>query len=124
MTQDKTTVVVGASPNPNRYAYRAANMLSDYGHPIIPLSIKRGNVAGEDIRDLKEQPHISDVDTLTLYIGPQHHAQWIDYLLSLSPRRIIFNPGTENPAFMEQAEAQGIEVVQGCTLVMLQSGTY
>jgi predicted CoA-binding protein len=124
MAEEKKTVVVGASPNPSRYAYRAANMLSRYGHVMVPLSIKRGSVAGEEIQDLRQKPFISDVDTLTLYIGPQHHAQWTDYLLSLSPKRIIFNPGTENPDFMEQAEEQGIEVVQGCTLVMLQTGTY
>lgn len=124
MTQQNKTVVVGASPNPSRYAYRAAHMLTDYEHPIVPLSIKRGELAGETILDLRQKPFIPDVDTLTLYIGPQHHAQWMDYLLSLSPRRIIFNPGTENPDFMAKAEDQGIEVVQGCTLVMLQTGTY
>ena len=124
MTQYKKTVVVGASPNPARYAYRAAHMLTEYSHPIIPLSIKRGELAGETILDLREKPFIPDVDTLTLYIGPQHYEQWMDYLLDLSPRRIIFNPGTENPDFMAQAEERGIEVVEGCTLVMLQTGTY
>lgn len=74
--------------------------------------------------DLREKPMITDVDTITLYIGPQNQPEWIDYLLSLSPRRIIFNPGTENPVFMDKAEAQGVEVVEGCTLVMLQTGTY
>jgi len=124
MNQKKKTVVVGASPNPSRYAYRASHMLSEYGHDIVPLSIKRGSVAGEEIKDLRQRPHISDIDTLTLYIGPQHHNQWMEYLLELSPRRIIFNPGTENPDFIAQAEAKGIEVVEGCTLVMLQSGVY
>jgi len=124
MTQDKKTVVVGASPNPSRYAYRAAHMLTEYGHPMIPLSINRGQLAGDSLLHLHQKPFISDVDTLTLYIGPRHHAQWMDYLLSLSPRRIIFNPGTENPDFMSQAEEQGIEVLQACTLVMLQTGTY
>jgi len=124
MTQDKKTVVVGASLNPARYAYRAAHMLTEYGHPMIPLSIKRGELAGKAILDLRQKPFISDVDTLTLYIGPRHQAQWINYLLSLSPRRIIFNPGTENPDFMGQAEYQGIEVLQACTLVMLQTGIY
>ncbi|MEK6482233.1 CoA-binding protein [Catalinimonas sp. 4WD22] len=124
MTDSKKTVVVGASPNPSRYAYRAAHMLSRFGHEFIPLSIKRGSVAGEEIMDLREKPVISEIDTLTLYIGPQHHEEWMDYWLSLSPKRIIFNPGTENPEFMEKAKAQGIEVVSGCTLVMLQTGIY
>ncbi|MFP4089589.1 MAG: CoA-binding protein [Cyclobacteriaceae bacterium] len=124
MTKDKKTVVVGASPNPSRYAFRAAHLLKRYDHTIIPLSIKRGEVAEEKIMDLREKPMITDVDTITLYIGPQNQPEWIDYLLSLSPRRIIFNPGTENPVFMDKAEAQGVEVVEGCTLVMLQTGTY
>lgn len=124
MKQNQKTVVVGASPNSSRYAYRAAHMLTEYGYPMVPLSIKRGELAGEKILDLRRKPFIPDVDTLTLYIGPQHHAQWMDYLLSLSPRRIIFNPGTENADFMRKAEDQGIEVLQACTLVMLQTGTY
>jgi len=124
MANSKKTVVIGASPNPSRYAYQAAHMLSRHGHDFIPLSIKKGNVAGEEIMDLREKPVITDIDTLTLYIGPQHQAEWIDYLLSLSPRRIIFNPGTENKYFMQKAEGQGVEVVSGCTLVMLQTGTY
>jgi len=124
MASDKKTVVVGASPNPSRYAYRAAHMLTEYGHKMIPLSIKKGSVAGEEIMDLRKEPEIGEVDTLSLYIGPQHHEQWKDYLLGLSPNRIIFNPGTENQAFIREAEAKGIEVVEGCTLVMLQVGTF
>jgi hypothetical protein len=124
MEHNKKTVVVGASPNPARYAYKAAHLLKEYEHPIIPLSIKRGKVADEQMMDLRQKPEISEVDTLTLYIGTRHQAEWMDYLLGLSPRRIIFNPGTENPDFMAKAEAEGIEVVEGCTLVMLHSGTY
>lgn len=124
MTDSKKTVVVGATPNPSRYAYQAAHMLSRYGHAFVPLSIKQGSVAGEEIIDLRQKPPIPEVDTLTLYIGPRHHAEWMDYLLSLSPKRIIFNPGTENTAFMQKAEEQGIEVVAGCTLVMLRTGIY
>lgn len=124
MTDSKKTVVVGATPNPARYAYQAAHMLSRYGHEFIPLSIKRGSVAGEEMLDLRQKPVISEIDTLTLYLGPQHHAEWMDYLLSLSPKRIIFNPGTENLVFMQKAREQGIEVVTGCTLVMLRTGVY
>ncbi len=124
MKENKKTVVVGATPNPSRYAYQAAHMLSQYEHDFIPLSIKKGSVAGEEILDLKQKPAIPEVDTLSLYIGPQHHAEWMDYLLSLSPKRIIFNPGTENPEFMQKAETQGIEVVEGCTLVMLRTGMF
>lgn len=124
MENQKKTVIVGASPNPSRYAYRAAHMLTSYGHPIIPLSIKRGTVAGEEIQDLREKPAIDDVDTVTLYVGPQKQPEWYDYILSLAPKRIIFNPGTENSAFIQLAREQGIEPVEGCTLIMLQVGTY
>ncbi len=124
MKENKKTVIIGASPNPSRYAYRAAQMLTRYGHPIVPLSIKKGSVAGEEILDLRQKPEIPDVDTVTLYVGPQNQPEWYDYILSLSPRRVIFNPGTENGEFIQQVRQQGIEPVMGCTLVMLQAGTY
>ena len=124
MAEKKKTVIVGATPNPSRYAYLAANMLTDYGHPIIPLSIKRGTVAGVDLLDLRQKPVLEDIDTVTLYIGPAHQAEWYDYLLSLQPQRFIFNPGTENSEFFQLIREQEIEVVQGCTLVMLRTGTY
>ena len=124
MTEKKKTAIVGATPNPSRYAYLAANMLTEYGHPIVPLSIKRGAVAGVDLLNLREKPALEDIHTVTLYIGPSHQPEWYDYLLSLQPQRFIFNPGTENSEFYEMIRAQGIEVVQGCTLVMLRSGTY
>ena len=124
MSEKKKTVIVGATPNPSRYAYLAAHMLADYGHPIIPLSIKRGTVAGVDLLDLRQKPALEDIDTVTLYIGPRHQPEWYDYLLSIRPRRYIFKPGTENPELYRLIRAQGMEVVQACTLVMLRSGTY
>lgn len=124
MKDQKKTVIIGATPNPARYAYRAAQMLTSYGHPIVPLSIKRGTVAGEEIQDLRSKPAINDVDTVTLYIGPRNQPEWYDYILSLAPKRIIFNPGTENSSFIQLARERGIEPVTGCTLIMLQVGTY
>lgn len=120
----KRTLIVGATPNANRYAFMAADRLSRHGHEIIPLGIKKGEVFGQPILPIREFPDLPEIDTITLYIGPQHQAEYIDYLLQLQPRRLIFNPGTENPEFMTRAEQQGIEVVQGCTLVMLQSQTF
>lgn len=117
----KRTVVVGATPNPSRYAYLAANMLKDYKHDVVPIGIKQGEVAGEKILNIRERPIIKDVDTITLYIGPQHQPEWYDYLLGLKPRRIIFNPGTENEEFEKRATAAGIEVEEACTLVLLRS---
>ncbi len=117
----KKTVIIGATTNPARYAYLAAQMLKEYNHEIVPVGIKNGEVFGEEILDIYARPALEDVDTVTLYIGPQRQPEHIDYILSLKPRRIIFNPGTENDEFMKQAEDQGVEVVEGCTLVMLRS---
>lgn len=115
------TVIIGATPNTDRYAYLAANMLQEYGHDFVPVGVKRGEVLGRTIHDIRSKPSVPDVDTVTLYIGPQHQPEWYDYILSLRPRRIIFNPGTENDEFESLARAQGIEALEACTLVMLRS---
>lgn len=122
--KEKKTVVIGASPNSGRYAYLATNMLKEYKHPVVPLGIRRGEVAGESILDLRTKPAITDVDTVTLYIGPQHQPEWYSYILSLKPKRIIFNPGTENEEFEQIAEDNGVEATEACTLVLLRSRQY
>ncbi len=120
----KKTAVLGATPNSARYAYQAANMLVSRGHPIVPIGIKTGEVAGEEILDLRTRPKVTDIHTVTLYIGPDNQTAWIDYIISLAPKRIIFNPGTENQAFETLAKSKGIDVLQACTLVMLSIGNY
>lgn len=120
----KKTVIIGATPDRSRYAFLAAQMLQEYRHEIVPVSIKKGNVLGNEILDLRQKPPIPDVDTVTLYIGTRNQPEWYDYILSLRPKRIIFNPGTENDEFERMAEAQGIEALQACTLVMLRSLQY
>src|SRR5690606_174683 len=110
--------------NPSRYAFLAAKMLSEYQHEFIPVSIKTGEVLGHEILDLRKKPPIKDVDTVTLYIGPQNQPEWYDYIISLKPKRIIFNPGTENSEFENLAEQNGIEALHACTLVMLRSLQY
>lgn len=120
----KKTVIIGATTDRSRYAYIAASMLTNYNHPIVPIGIKKGELFGTAIQDIYEKPAVKDVDTITLYIGPQRQPEWYDYLLSLKPKRIIFNPGTENDTLEEMASENGIEVVHGCTLVMLRSGQY
>jgi len=120
----KKTVIIGATTNPGRYAWLAARMLSEYNHEIVPVGIKEGAVFGKDILDIYERPAIRDVDTVTLYIGPRRQADHIDYILSLKPKRIIFNPGTENEEFIERAKDQGVETLEACTLVMLRSLQY
>ncbi len=118
----KKTVVLGATDNPDRFAYRAAHSLVKYGHSIEPVGIKQGIVAGKEIINDKRQ--INDVDTVTLYVGTRNLPEWYDYILGLQPRRIIFNPGTENEELMRRAQEKGIQTVEGCTLVMLSAGMY
>lgn len=120
----KKTVIIGATTNPERYAYFAANRLIDHNHDIVPVGIKKGTVFGQEILDLRSKPAIDNVDTVTLYIGPQNQPEWEDYILDLNPKRIIFNPGTENPILVQKAEQKGIEALYACTLVMLSANTY
>lgn len=120
----KKTVIIGASDNPSRYAQIALGMLKDYQQPVVPMGIHGGEFQGEPILDLKARPRVEDVDTVTLYLAPRNQKEWYDYILSLEPKRIIFNPGTENEELMQKAEEKGIETVIGCTLVMLRTGQY
>lgn len=118
----KKTVILGATPNSGRYAWLAATRLAQHGHEIVPIGIKDGRIAGVDI--LKGQPAIKGVDTITLYLNAGRQREYYDYILSLHPKRIIFNPGAENPELAKLATDHGIETVEGCTLVMLSIGTY
>ncbi len=124
INKTKRTVIIGATTNPSRYAYVAAGMLTEYKHEIIPIGIKKGEVNGTSILDICQRPPVSDVDTITLYIGPQHQPEHYDYLLRLKPKRVIFNPGTENPEFEKMVEESGAEALEACTLVLLRSGQY
>lgn len=120
----KKTVILGASTNTTRYAYLAAERLTSAGHEIVPVGIKTGDVFGKKILDLKDKPQIEDVHTVTLYVGTKNLAEWSDYILSLNPKRIIFNPGTEHTALQQAAQSRGIETVVGCTLVMLGASQF
>lgn len=120
----KKTVIVGATTDRSRYAYLAAQMLSQYRHEIVPIGIKKGELFGTEILNIFEKPVIRDVDTITMYIGPRRQPEWYEYLISLKPKRIIFNPGTENDVLENMAEKKGIEVIEGCTLVMLRTNQY
>ncbi|OKL41545.1 CoA-binding protein [Pontibacter flavimaris] len=119
----KKTVVLGASDNPARYAYKAVHRLQQHGHEVVPVGIKNAEVGGKQIITDKSEP-IEDVDTLTLYVGPQNQPVWYDYILSLKPKRIIFNPGTENRELEEMAQQANIETLHHCTLVMLATDSY
>lgn len=118
----KKTVVLGASENPSRYSYLAVNKLQAYGHPVVAIGNKKGAIGDIDITT--ERPNEKDTDTVTLYLNPQLQEQYYDYILSLAPKRIIFNPGTENKELEELAKAKGIKVMEACTLVLLGTGQY
>jgi len=118
----KKTIVLGASPNPTRYAYAAANRLDSHGHEVVPIGIKKGEVIGKQIQ--KPSEIIDDVDTITMYVGAKNQVDLYDYVLKTNPKRIIFNPGAENPELELLAQKQGIETVEACTLAMLSAGNY
>lgn len=118
----KKTLIIGASPNPSRYAYLAANMLKSKGHEIVNIGIKKGEVAGVEI---EEPGNIhADIHTITLYIGPHLQHKYYDYILQTHPKRVVFNPGTENEELKGLLSANAIEPVEACTLVLLSTGQY
>lgn len=120
----RKTVILGATPNPQRYDYLAAERLHQHNIPFVPVGIKKGSLFGEEILDLRKEPVIKDVDTVTLYVGPKNQSEWEDYIIQLQPQRVIFNPGTENAPFMERLASEDINVEAACTLVLLSTGTY
>ena len=121
---NKKTAILGATTNPNRYAYLAAHRLQSYEHEIVPIGIKNGEVAGKAILNLRLKPVVQDIHTVTMYIGPSNQLEWEDYIISLNPTRIIFNPGAENDSLARKAVDNGIESIQACTLVMLSANQY
>lgn len=118
----KKTLILGASSNPSRYSSLAAHRLVAHGHPIVNVGLKTGEVAGVPIETAGQV--YTDLDTITLYLGPQNQPQYYDYILKSKPKRIIFNPGTENSELESLAEQNGIETLEACTLVMLSTGQY
>ena len=118
----KTTLVLGASPNPIRFSHKAVKSLQRHDFPVIPVGIKAGEIG--TLKIIKDRPMFDDIHTITMYVGPARQKEYYSWLLSLNPKRIIFNPGTENPEFMEMAKNNGIEVLEDCTLIMLNAGRY
>ena len=118
----KKTLIIGASPDANRYSYKAAHMLTGRGHQIVNVGIKKGEVAGAPIE--KPQTIHQDIDTITLYIGPATQPEYFDYIVATKPQRVIFNPGTENVELQRVLDANNIEYTEACTLVMLATGQY
>lgn len=122
MADKKKTLVLGASSNPARYSYLAMQRLRAHDHPVVAIGRRVGRVADVDIT--KEHLHENGVDTVTLYLNPKNQVEYYDYILNLHPKRIIFNPGTENEELIQKAKENNIDPVIACTLVMLSTGQY
>ena len=118
----KKTLLLGASENPNRYSNRALIQLRAHGHEVVAIGRRAGQVA--DVPIQASQPALQNIDTVTLYLNQQNQKEYEDYILSLKPRRIIFNPGAENNQLAQKAKESGIEALEACTLVMLSTGQY
>jgi len=116
------TLVIGASENPDRYSNKAIIRLLARGHEVVAIGKTGGSVEG--VKITKDQVVTEDIDTVTLYLNPDHQKAYYDYILSLKPRRIIFNPGAENEELERLAAKEGINILEACTLVMLGTGQY
>jgi len=116
------TLIFGASTNPERYSYKAMKQLMAHNHTIVAIGGREAHILGIEI--MKGHPTLDDIHTITMYMGEKRQAEHENYLLSLNPKRIIFNPGAENPSLAEKARKNGIEVLEACTLVMLSTGQF
>ncbi len=118
----KKTLVLGASANPDRYSFLAVNSLRKHGHPVAAIGNKSATIA--DVEVDTEKKAFSDINTVTLYLNPKNQQPYYDYILSLKPQRIIFNPGSENDELVSLAQSNGIKTQEACTLVLLSTGQF
>lgn len=118
----KHTIVLGASENAERYSYLAVKRLRANGHPVTAIGVKEGSIG--DVKITKEKPLVENPDTITLYLNAYRQKEYYDYIFSLHPKRIIFNPGAENDELAALAKAKGIFPQEACTLVLLSTGQY
>jgi predicted CoA-binding protein len=118
----KTTIILGASPKSDRYSYLATERLVKHGHPVFAVGQREGIINETPINT--KLPENQEIDTVTLYLNPSNQEAWYQQILDLKPKRIIFNPGTENPTFEKMAAQEGIETTEACTLVLLASDQY
>ena len=118
----KKTLVIGASLKPERYSNIAIHRLVKYGHEVVAFGLKEGVVAGVQI-DTNLMPYKA-IDTVTLYLNAERQKPFYEYIISLQPKRIIFNPGTENSEFENLLKQQGIYFEEACTLVLLGTNQY
>ena len=117
-------MVVGASPYPHRYSYQAIRTLQHAGHQTFGLGKQKGEVHGVSIHTNPQPLEEEEIDTITVYLNPRNQEGMLDWVLRLEPKRVIFNPGAENPPLEQSLQAEGIETLRACTLVMLHTGQY
>ena|SRR5687768_16207526 len=122
MSEAKKTLVLGASLKDYRISREAVNRLVRYGHPVTAVGLREGKIGEVDV--VKVPPAEKDFDTVTLYLNADNQKKYYDYILSVKPKRIIFNPGAENPELASLAQKQGIETLEACTLTMLAARLY
>jgi hypothetical protein len=122
LAKRKKTVVLGASPNPVRFSHKAVKSLLRHDQEVVALGFREGLIAEEEIQ--VGMPPIEEVDTVSIYIGSSRQSDYYDYIISLKPKRVIFNPGTVNPEFMGRLKREGIEPIAECMLVLLNEGEY
>ena len=120
--KNKKTLVLGASTKPERYAFKAITMLVEKGHSVMAIGQNAGEVAGITIRT-KNIP-LSNINTVSLYLNPQRQREFYNYIIETKPKRVIFNPGTENPEFYQLLQSNGIKAEVACTLVLLATNQY
>ena len=120
--EKKKTLVLGASENPARYSNLAIKRLVNYQNPVVAIGMKKGMVAGIPVET--EQNQFSNIDTITVYLNPADQKEYYNYIISLHPKRIIFNPGTENDELFKLTLQKGIRPIEACTLVLLSTGQY
>lgn len=122
MIKNKKTVVLGATSKPEKYAYKAIQMLVENGHSVLAIGQNAGEVAGVKIRT-KMIP-LKNIDTVTLYLNPARQRDYYNYIVEAQPKRVVFNPGTENPELYQLLELNGIKAEVACTLVLLATNQY
>lgn len=120
--KNKKTVVLGATTKPEKYAYLAITKLVEKGHSVLAIGQNTGEVAG--VKIYTKQIPLANIDTVTLYLNPKRQVDYYNYIIETKPKRVIFNPGTENPQFYQLLESNGIKVEVACTLVLLATNQY
>ncbi|MFY7810272.1 MAG: CoA-binding protein [Flavobacterium sp.] len=118
----KKTLVLGASSNPERYSFKAIKMLIEHNHSIVALGQKTGSI--DNIPIYTKMVPLSSIDTVTLYLNPIRQRDYYNYIIEAKPKRVIFNPGTENPEFYQLLQLNQIKIEEACTLVLLSTGQY